>query len=401
MSGYTTYRTSPRTWTIDGAFHYAVLGPGAASESGKPSAEARRFLDETSGPNRPRVFRNALLLLTPSRDGLEQAVSRVREYLAWDVVRGEVKEQQQDGGVDAARVQTLQVYLETARGRTPEAVRQAYSVVVSVSEKNEAQAFRMTVATDPHFNTIKSDKRARVQDTAITAEALLPGGPYDLWRSGETSRRVKDLAGAFAQQPHLPKMLRSGTILDTLVRGCEQGAFVLRLKRPDGTSRSWWMARPDAEALADPALELVLPQTAMLSHVEPELLSPGVLPGLWSTDEITVNAVTEYFGGGTVVEVDRGGYKEPMHVPKADPATTEAAVEAGVTKGTVWLLSGPASILGEAVPTGILNGVARLRRPPAPVAAAAILPENTYRARGRMAWPQGSPWPPLCLQRRA
>jgi hypothetical protein len=249
-------------------------------------------------------------------------------------------------------------------------------VVVTVSEKNEPQAFRITLAADPHFNTIKSDKRARVQDTAITAEALLPGGPYDLWRSGETSRRVKDLAGAFAQQPHLPKMLRSGTILDTLVRGCEQGAFVLRLNRPDGRSRSWWMARPDAEALADTALELVLPKAAILSHVAPELLSSGVLPGLWSGDEITVSAITQYFDGGTVVEVDRGGYKESIRVPKAGPAAVDAAAEAGVANGTVWLLSGPASILGEPIPTGILNGTARLRPPPAPIAAAAILPEN-------------------------
>ena len=38
----------------------------------------------------------------------------------------------------------------------------------------------------------------------------------------------------FAQYPHLPKMLKSDTIVETLVDGCEQGAFVLRLTRPDG-----------------------------------------------------------------------------------------------------------------------------------------------------------------------
>ena len=43
----------------DGEFHYAVLGPKAASESGKPSAEARRFLDETSGPEKPRAPKSA------------------------------------------------------------------------------------------------------------------------------------------------------------------------------------------------------------------------------------------------------------------------------------------------------------------------------------------------------
>lgn len=40
----------PRDVEDDGEFHYVVLGPRAASESGKPSAEARRFIDETTGP---------------------------------------------------------------------------------------------------------------------------------------------------------------------------------------------------------------------------------------------------------------------------------------------------------------------------------------------------------------
>lgn len=43
----------------------------------------------------------------------------------------------------------------------------------------------------------------------LLSESLLPGGPYDLWKEGETLRRVKDLASAFAQHPHLPKMLNA------------------------------------------------------------------------------------------------------------------------------------------------------------------------------------------------
>jgi len=39
----------------DGLFHYAVLGPAAACDAGKPSAHARRFLDETTGPDKPRA----------------------------------------------------------------------------------------------------------------------------------------------------------------------------------------------------------------------------------------------------------------------------------------------------------------------------------------------------------
>ena len=81
--------------------------------------------------------------------------------------------------------------------------------MVTVSEKDDTQAFKITVNGESHFNIIKYDKRSRVQDKAIEADALLPEGPYNLWRAGETSSRVKDLAGAFAQLPHLPKMLKA------------------------------------------------------------------------------------------------------------------------------------------------------------------------------------------------
>jgi len=79
--------------------------------------------------------------------------------------------------VDPARAQTLQINIEKSKGRIPEAIRQAYSIVVTVSEKNEIQAFKITVTDEPHFNIIKADKRSRVQDTAVASEALLPDGP--------------------------------------------------------------------------------------------------------------------------------------------------------------------------------------------------------------------------------
>ena len=209
---------------------------------------------------------------------LEVASARVRDYLAWEQVRTDLKEQEKDGNVDVARMQTLAINIDKAKGRIPEAIKQAYCIVVTVSEKNEVQAFKINVTDEPHFNTIKNDSRSRVQDSAITAEALLPDGPYNLWREGETSRRVKDLSGAFAQLPHLPKMLKAQAILDTLVDGCEQGSFVLRLTRPDGSFRTWWRTRPDEAAMNDPALELVLPEAAELAELPHQLLLPGNLP---------------------------------------------------------------------------------------------------------------------------
>lgn len=360
----------------DGQFRYAILGPKAASESGKPSAEARRYLDETTGPEKPRVFRNAILLLTPSRDGLELALARVRDYLAWEEVRRDLAEQEKEGHIDVARMQTLAMNLDKAKGRVPEAIKQAYCIVVTVSDKDEAQAFKIAVTDDPTFATIKADERARIQDTPITAEALMPGGPYDLWKEGETSRRVKDLAGAFAQLPHLPKMLKAQAIMETLVDGCVQGSFVLRLMRPDRSFRTWWRSRPDEAALEDPALELVLPAAAELAEIAPGSLAPGELPELWSGEQIMVDDVIRYFDSSRVVQVDRAGFPEPMQIPKAPREVVERDVSAAVETGTLWLISGPASLLGEEVPTGVLSGEAVLRKPPAPIPAPEILAEN-------------------------
>ena len=382
-----TLPTKPKDIEDDGLFHYAVLPPSAASDSGKPSAEAKRFLDETTGSDKPRVFRNAVLLLALARDGLEVAQARVRDYLAWEKVMDDLipkndEEKRQKGSVDVARLQTLKINIDKAKAKMPEAIRQAYCIVVTVSDKDEDQAFKISVADEAHFETIKKDPRSRVQDTAITADALLPSGPYDLWKGAETSRRVKDLAGAFAQLPHLPKMLKSQAIVETLVEGCVQGTFVLKLMRPDRTFRTWWRTRPDEAALADAALELVLPEAAELGDIPGELLAPKVLPNLWTGEQITTQAVLDYFSGTNVVQVDKGGFQEPVSVPKASTDVVNAAIGEAVEAGKVWLLSGPASLLAEPIPPGVLTTTSTLCVPPAVINVAEILPANLPTA-----WP--------------
>ena len=51
-----------------------------------------------------------------------------------------------------------------------------------------------------------------------------------------------------------------------------------------------------------------------------------------------------------------------------------------VTGGKVWLLAGPASLLGEPIPVGVLSSTAVLRTPPKSIPALAILPENLLTA---------------------
>jgi hypothetical protein len=106
------------------------------------------------------------------------------------------------------------------------------------------------------------------------------------------------------------------------------------------------------------------------------LLAPHKLPELWPGDEITAQAVLDYFAGGKIVQVEKGGYSEPVQIPKASQEVIEKAIADAVENGSIWLLSGPASILSEAIPAGVLTPAARLSVPPAIIPAAEILPEN-------------------------
>ena len=361
----------------DGKFHFAVLGTDAASESGKPSAVAKKFIDETTSAAKPRVYRNAVILSVPSKDGVEMVRGRIADLLAWEQVESELRDQAKKGSVDAQRMQRLTVEMERAKKLVPDAIRQAWCMMVTVSEANDIQAFKLGITDDSLFLTLKNDPRSRLQETKITAESLLPGGPYDLWKEGETLRRVKDLASAFAQHPHLPKMLNASAIVDTLVDGCVAGDFVLRLKRPDQTVRTWWRSRPDEDALKDTDLEVVLSASADLAEIAGALLRKGASPGLWETKtELPFSEFKGYFAGGKVVQVDRGGYNEGQQVPKASVVVVSAAVEKAVADGDLWLVSGPTSLFREAIPAGVLTDASLLVPPPEPIVAAAILEGN-------------------------
>ncbi len=344
----------------DGEFHYAVLGPQATSVSGKPSAEARRFIEETTTPDRPRVHRNAVVLAVPSRDGLEAARIHVRGHLGWLEVREQLKEQP----IDPIREQTLSNETQLASRRIPDAIRQAYAIVVTVNESNDIHAFKIAVTGDSLFTTIKADRRARIQETAISSEAMMPGGPYDLWRADEKSRRVRDLVGAFAQFPKLPKMLRRQEILDTVTRGIADGTWVAQTVRPDRTIKSYWRTNVDEHILDDPGLEVFLPEAATLSDVVPALLAYRKLPGLWPGKAISVKEMHDYFSGKHKVTVPREGYEDILFIPGCDSAVVDEAISQAVGQGLLWMTNGPASIFGEPLPPGILSPSAMLRPPP-------------------------------------
>ncbi|WP_069805283.1 DUF499 domain-containing protein [Thermogemmatispora onikobensis] len=369
----------PRDVDDDGDLHLVILGPEGACRPGHPSELALRILNEKSGPEAPRVYRNAVIVVAPYTRGLDGAREALRSYLGWLDVEERLKREEQE--VDSNRQALLEREKKESETRLKELVRESYCIVVALSVNNEAEAFQIKLTESNLYASLKADERVRISEQPIEAEALLPGGPYELWRPGESARRYKDVLEAFAQFVHLPRIVDRQAIRQTLINGCLQGRFVFRQPRPDRSYRTFWRQRPDEEVLRDPALEVVLPEAASLTELAPELLQPGVLPELWEGEELSLSRLSIYFGGGQVVHEPRDGYSELLAIPQAEPRVIRQAVREAVRGRQLWLLSGQSSFLGEEVAEDVLlSEGARLRRPPEPLAASEILPERLPEA---------------------
>lgn len=357
----------------DGEFHYAVLGPDAASESGKPSTHAKRFIDETTSPERPRARnRNAVVLAVPSKDGVEVAREKVRDILGWEKVQESLKRDDMEATTKAR----LSANLQVAKNEMASHVLMAYCIAITVNDENKIAAYRIGIDNEPLFGRLVEDERLRIAGAAISAEALLPKGPYDLWADGEQARLVEHLVGAFAATAKLPKMLRRDVILETLLQGCEAGAFVLRVTRPNKSVRTFWKTRPDEVIQRDQSLEVVLSDAATLTEIDSAILVPAAFPELWHKTPITLAGLASFFSGEHQEEIDRGTYKEELLIPAAEAGAIKVVAEQAIKEGKIWLVNGAASVCGGEVPAGLLNEQAEMYPPPAPIEMAALLQEN-------------------------
>ena len=354
-----------------------MLGPSAASESGKPSAEAQRFIDHTTGADKPRVNRNALVLAVPSAVGLAAARDRIRDHLAWQ----EVKKQLAGQMADPIRASKLQSGLKSSEDEMRRAVRHAWCIGVATTADDSIKAFKLALDDNKTlFQSIKEDKDARIQDTALDPDLILPGSSYDLWREDEPAQRVKTLVGAFFERSKLPKMLRRKELLDTVANGAEQGRFVLRLQRPNGGPRTWWRERPDDAVLAEANLEAVQAAQAELEALPALLLRPGVLPGLDFSAGVKVPDLLAYFAGGHAVavkqSVDGVEYDEAIVIPKCAEAKVLETVTGGSQGGPSVGDQRADVVLRRGAPAGAVAKTAVLRLPPVPIPLTALTPEE-------------------------
>ncbi len=362
-------------------FHYVILGPKAASMVNDPSEEATRYINETSGPDKPRAAKNFILLVVPSKDSLDGARIEVQKYLGWLEVEKQLRVQD----VDVARQALLKDYKNKSTQRVVELIRQMYNIVVSVDEvdgANKIIAFRLQGNGGPLFDAVKSAPQARIKLDPISAGALLPGGPYDLWKEGDKAHPFSHLVNAFAKYPRLPKLLKIDPIEQTIFQGCKEGIFVLRIAKSGTTFWHQDISSLDLSSGVLKDLEVVLPEHAELSEVQPELLQPGNLPALWENGRVSLKQLYEYFVGGYVASVPNEAYDydDLYTIPQVSRAVINAAVKKAVARKKLWLIAGEASLYGEEVPEEILAADAVLQPPLAPISMHQILPEELPEA---------------------
>ena len=366
-----TLPESPRAISDDLKLHYVILGSECAIEPGKQlPAAVEAYFDYTTGPENPRVYRNNLLALAPEVSRIAGLREQVRRWLSW----GRLEESDLYKLLTDQQKKRLPGRKQEAANGLPEAVVAAYNILLSVDEAGGVQAQTLragSTAGGTPFERIKAalQEEERLVTTSLDPDLVLPGSYLALWAEGETSRRVIDLIEAFGQFSRLPRLLRPDSLFDTLVRGVTDGVLVLRLPRADGSVRTWWRVPPDHDSLRRKEMEVQPASLAQLHDLEPDLLKPDQLEGLWPSP-------TGPLGLGTVRALFDG--ERAPHL--ATPEVVDTAVRAAVEKGLLMARLDGANLVREPLPEGPLSEALELLPPPPPTRAADLTPQALPQA---------------------
>lgn len=369
----------------DDQFHYVILRPEAACTAGAPSEIAKRMIEQSTSVDRKRAHTNLLVLLAPTPDGVTLIRDRVLDRMAWDDVARQLSVQlnqvpkghERDREQYEERIKRASISANTVRMQIPGAVKSAYSIGITVSEAGIPEAQSFQPGTGGTFSALIADRGFRIQTEPMNPEALLPGGEFQVWPEDEPSRRVADLVSVFSQTPALPKIVRPSDVYDTIATGAEEGLLVLRLKRPDGSVRTWWHERCESATMQDRELEAWLPAGAELTSLPAALLAPRRLPDLWQEDELPVANLRCYFGGGHTVQVAIAeGYSEPRAIPRVSSEILDKAIAEAIQARQVWLYGEGISLYGEPADTGVISDACVLLPKPDTLGALDLEPEK-------------------------
>ncbi|MFQ5614610.1 MAG: DUF499 domain-containing protein, partial [Anaerolineae bacterium] len=283
----------------------------AARDAGQTRARAfiERILD--SAGNTFRQFKNALVFLPPTVEGVRVMEDTAVRLLALEAIH----RQYRAGGLSAAQMEDLETQLDRARKGLPGAVWGAYTVTIAPSGSADGQT-ELWVRQEHGFPGYRPGEHSlagrawkRLLDEQRLLERLDPRliseGKGDqstgrkqwrLWPAGEEQINVATLWDYFCRFPYLPLLTGPEALQQTLAWGVQRGLFAyalgdgqnfdtvhFRQSLPSGTFPivdGAWLLRPSlAERLLAPAEEAEPPSPPPepTTEAEPDE-APVVLP---------------------------------------------------------------------------------------------------------------------------
>ena len=376
-------------------FHCVLLGPEAASRPAEPNEKATSFIDKATGP---RSGRNAVIVAVPHRDSLPEIRDRVRDLLAWQRVKVQLRQEQ----AEDPRLDRIENFIIQSRKDLTSSIRHAWSVAITLGKSNEYEAFHVPPSDVPLWESILKHDHSRIMEDRIEVDTLLPGGPNAIWPDNESNMMAADVVNAFFRRPELRKPLTPNAIYETIGSGVQEGTFVACTRRPDGSKRQCWRESMNDNELKDSLLELFLPTSVQLENVPASLLEPGRLPNLWPQDAtaLAVGKVIQYFAKPHEEMADKGGYRAPIGIPLAYRVSVQEAVAKAVQKGFLCVEIDGVSWLDESVEPNTIGPEALLRLPPSSLTYQELMPNllpeawkddrtNGLALLGQWQWPRG------------
>ena len=185
----------------DGEFRLIVLGADYAGQpGGKILPEAEAFVRTHSSPTDSRICQNVILVVTPSVGGLQQAEQQIADWMAWQ----EIKQSKEFKDYDSHQKEMANKRERESKQAAETAVKNAFELVLHVDKDAKLQVKKFTMGAQALFPTLLQEKELRLFKEKIDAETIMPGGPYQVWPSSDSSVKVSDLYQQFARRANLP-----------------------------------------------------------------------------------------------------------------------------------------------------------------------------------------------------
>ena len=228
-----------------------------------------------------------MLVVIPSQAGLQQAEQQIADWIAWQ----EIMKTPEFPKFDSIQQERVKKSEKTSKQQAETAVKNAYELVLHLDKAGSVAMKKFTMGAQALFPTLLQEKDLRLFPDKIDAAAIMPGGLYNVWPSGDDYVRVRDLFQAFGSDYKLPKMLSAQTVYNTIADAVDRGLLAARCPRPDSSEQWFWRTKIDVVDWEKSA-EAWLPQKATIKPVSARAVLPESLPGLWPDGDPGVELAT-------------------------------------------------------------------------------------------------------------